>query len=79
MQINNITKIFKSKDNEIKALDNVSFILPNFGLIFIVGKSGSGKSTLLNVLGGLDKVTSGDIIINNKNLYLVFILSPKSI
>ena len=68
MQINNITKIFKSKDNEIKALDNVSFILPNFGLIFIVGKSGSGKSTLLNVLGGLDKVTSGDIIINNKNI-----------
>lgn len=68
MKINNITKIFKSKDNEIKALDNVSFVLPNKGLIFVVGKSGSGKSTLLNVLGGLDKVTSGDIIINNKNI-----------
>lgn len=68
MQCRNITKIFKTKGNETKALDNVSFTLPTEGLVFIVGKSGSGKSTLLNVLGGLDKVTSGDIIIDDKHL-----------
>lgn len=45
-------------------LNNVSLKLPNKGLIFILGKSGSGKSTLLNLLGGLDKCDSGDILIN---------------
>ncbi|MGE9276736.1 MAG: ATP-binding cassette domain-containing protein [Candidatus Phytoplasma pruni] len=45
-------------------LNNVSLRLPNKGLIFILGKSGSGKSTLLNLLGGIDKCDSGDILIN---------------
>ncbi|MFB5029502.1 MAG: Vitamin B12 import ATP-binding protein BtuD [Candidatus Phytoplasma pruni] len=45
-------------------LNNISLKLPNKGLIFILGKSGSGKSTLLNLLGGLDKFDSGEILIN---------------
>ena len=47
----------------VKALDNVSLTFPDTGMIFLLGKSGSGKSTLLNVLGGLDRCDSGDIIV----------------
>lgn len=68
IKISHITKIYKSKNNVIKALDDVSFVLPNKGMVFIVGKSGSGKSTLLNSIGTLDKVDQGDIYFNNLNL-----------
>lgn len=68
MIIRNVVKKFKSKDQTIRALDNVSINLENKGLVFVVGKSGSGKSTLLNLIGGLDTVTDGDIIINNKSI-----------
>ena len=62
IRVENLTKIYKTKRREsTKALDNISFTLPDKGLVFIIGKSGSGKSTLLNLLGGLDKITSGDI------------------
>ncbi len=61
--VKNLTKLYKSKKGSpCLALDNVSFTLPEKGMIFILGKSGSGKSTLLNLLGGLDTITDGDII-----------------
>ena len=59
-----LTKIYVNGKEKIKALDSVSFNLPNKGFIFIVGKSGSGKSTLLNMLGGLDSITEGSISID---------------
>ena len=63
IEIKNLTKIYKSKYKlDCKALDNVSFTLPDKGFVFIVGKSGSGKSTLLNMISGLDSYTSGDIV-----------------
>ncbi len=63
IEIKNLTKIYKSKHKmDCKALDNISFSLPDKGFVFIVGKSGSGKSTLLNMISGLDSFTSGDII-----------------
>ena len=63
IEIKNLTKIYKSKHKiDCKALNNISFSLPDKGLVFIVGKSGSGKSTLLNMISGLDSFTSGDII-----------------
>ena len=56
VKVNNLTKVYKSKNkNNCVALNDISFELPDKGLIFVVGKSGSGKSTLLNLLGGLDK------------------------
>ena len=63
IKVENLTKIYQAKNNmQVKALDNLSFVLPDNGLVFVIGKSGSGKSTLLNMLGGLDGMTSGDIV-----------------
>ncbi|MDR0832437.1 MAG: ATP-binding cassette domain-containing protein, partial [Bacillales bacterium] len=64
IQIRNLSKIYKSKYKETKALDNINLDFPEKGMFFIVGKSGSGKSTLLNLLGGLDSPTSGNIYLN---------------
>ena len=65
IKVNNLTKIYKSKKTgECTALDNISFTLPDTGMVFVIGKSGSGKSTLLNLIGGLDTITSGDIIVD---------------
>ena len=68
IELKEINKTYKSKKGEkVVALNNVNIDLPEKGLVFILGKSGSGKSTLLNVIGGLDKYDSGDLIINNKS------------
>ena len=64
IEAKNLKKIYKPKRGvPVPALDGVSLKLPDKGMVFILGKSGSGKSTLLNVLGGLDMVDSGEIII----------------
>ena len=64
LEAKNLVKIYKPKRGvAVKALDDVSLKFPNRGMIFLLGKSGSGKSTLLNLLGGLDKYNSGDILI----------------
>lgn len=64
----NLCKTYKPRKGvPCKALDNVSLKLPSSGMIFLLGKSGSGKSTLLNVLGGLDKFDSGEIIVKGKS------------
>ena len=67
--IKNISKKYKSKKSvDTRALNDISLKLDNKGLVFIVGESGSGKSTLLNVLGGLDKIDSGSILFNGKDI-----------
>lgn len=65
IKINNLSKIFKSGDSEIRAVDNVSFSIPEGQFVAITGRSGSGKSTLLYQLGLLDRPTSGEIFIDN--------------
>ena len=68
IEVKNLTKIYTNGKEKLKALNSVSFKLPDKGMVFIVGKSGSGKSTLLNMLGGLDDITSGDVFVDNLNL-----------
>ena len=68
LKAENLVKIYGQGENEVKALNNVSLELEEGEIVSIVGSSGSGKSTLLNMLGGLDRFTSGDIYINNKKL-----------
>ena len=64
IEVKNLKKVYKTKKGVVvKALDGVSLKLPETGMVFILGKSGSGKSTLLNVVGGLDSIDSGEIII----------------
>ncbi len=64
LEVRNLKKIYKMKKGvSVNALNNISIKFPEKGLVFLLGKSGSGKSTLLNLLGGLDKYDSGEIII----------------
>lgn len=66
LKIENVVKQYKIGENEFLALKGVDLAVTKGEFIAIVGKSGSGKSTLLNLLGGIDKPTSGKIIINEK-------------
>lgn len=64
----NVSRIYKSGEHELKALDNVSFTLDEGKFVVILGPSGAGKSTLLNMLGGLDSPTEGTITVDGKDI-----------
>ncbi len=69
MRLDSVTKTYTIKDaSPIHAIKDITITLPNQGMVFFTGKSGSGKSTLLNLLGGLDRSTSGFIDVNGKNI-----------
>ena len=69
IELKNVTKIYLSKSGESsKALNNFSYSFPDKGIVGIYGHSGCGKTTLLNLIGGIDTLTSGDILIDNKSL-----------
>lgn len=69
LEVRNLTKIYGHEDNQVVALKDISFTVEKGEFIAIVGSSGSGKSTLLHLIGGVDKPTSGDVIINGVNVY----------
>ena len=68
LKILNLTKKYVSKEGTTFALDNVNLEFNKNEFVFVVGKSGSGKSTLLNILGSLDKATSGEVYLNDASL-----------
>ena len=69
IKITSLNKVYRSKKHKrCYALNNVNLTLPDAGLVFVLGKSGSGKSTLLNLIGGLDKITSGTIEVDGNDI-----------
>lgn len=67
--IEHISKIYnENKENEVKALDDVSFTLDEGTFLVILGSSGAGKSTLLNILGGMDNATKGKYIVDEEDV-----------
>ena len=69
LKVENLTKIYGKGENKVVALDNVSFSVEKGEFVAIVGASGSGKSTLLHLIGGVDKPTSGKVLIGNTDIY----------
>ena len=68
LEVRHLCKTYRGKKGaETKALDDVSAVFPETGLVFLLGKSGSGKSTFLNLCGGLDKPDSGEIVIMGRS------------
>ena len=68
LSVEKIEKYYGNKDNVTKAIDNISFKVDEGEFVGIMGPSGSGKTTLLNCISTIDKVTTGSIIINNKDI-----------
>ena len=69
LRVENLTKKYGKGENEVIAVDNVSFSVEKGEFLAIVGSSGSGKSTLLHLLGGVDRPTSGKVYVDGKDIY----------
>jgi len=68
VEIRNVRKIFKRESTEVVALENTNLALESGGFLCLMGPSGSGKSTLLNLIAGIDRPTSGEVIVDGKNI-----------
>ena len=69
LNIQNLCKTYGKGENEVKALDDVSFSVPKGQMTAVIGPSGSGKSTLLHILGGVDRPTSGKVFLDGQDVY----------
>ena len=69
LRIEHLSKIYGSGENEVRALDDVSFSVEKGQFVSIIGPSGSGKSTLLHILGAVDRPTSGKVFLNGEDVF----------
>ncbi len=69
LKVENLCKVYGKGENEVRALDNVSFSVSKGEFVAIIGPSGSGKSTLLHIIGGVDKPTSGKVYTDGCDVY----------
>lgn len=69
LKIENLSKVYGKGETAVKALDDVSFSVKKGEFVCIIGPSGSGKSTLLHMLGGVDRPTSGKVLVDNTDMY----------
>ena len=68
VKLQDITKIYKMGEIEIRAADNISFSIDKGEFVVIVGPSGAGKTTVLNILGGMDTATSGTLLVDGEEI-----------
>ena len=69
LKVEHLTKVYGKGDNQVVAVNDMSFSVEQGEFVAIVGSSGSGKSTLLHLLGGVDRPTSGSVYIQGQNIY----------
>ena len=69
LKIEHLSKVYGSGENQVRAVDDISFTVPKGEFLAIIGPSGSGKSTLLHILGGVDRPTSGKVWLNGQDVY----------
>ena len=69
LRVENLNKIYGKGENQVKAVDNISFSVQKGEFVARIGASGSGKSTLLHLIGGVDRPTSGKVFIDEKDIY----------
>ena len=69
LRVENLTKVYGTGENQVRALDGVSFSVDKGQFVAIIGPSGWGKSTLLHILGGVDRPTSGKVYMNGQDVY----------
>ena len=69
LRVENLTKLYGEGENQVRALDGVSFSVDKGQFVAIIGPSGSGKSTLLHILGGVDRPTNGKVYMNGQDVY----------
>ena len=69
LRVENLTKVYGKGENEVRALDGVSFSVEKGEFVAVIGPSGSGKSTLLHILGGVDRPTGGRVLMDGKDVY----------
>ncbi|WP_413377643.1 ABC transporter ATP-binding protein [Alkalihalobacillus sp. 1P02AB] len=69
LKIENLSKVYGKGETAVTALNNVSFTVKKGEFVAIIGPSGSGKSTLLHLLGGVDRPTSGKVLVDNTDMY----------
>ncbi len=69
LRVENLTKVYGQGENQVRALDGVSFSVEKGQFVAIIGPSGSGKSTLLHILGGVDRPTAGKVYLNDQDVY----------
>ena len=69
LKAEHLSKVYGKEENEVRALDDVSFMIQQGEFVAIIGPSGSGKSTLLHILGGVDRPTSGHVYLDGKDVY----------
>lgn len=68
VRLENVTKVYRMGEVEIRAVDGVDFSIQKGEFVIVVGPSGAGKTTVLNILGGMDTVTEGKVIVDGENI-----------
>ena len=68
IEFRNVSKIYKMGEVEIRALDDISFSIDKGEFVVVLGNSGAGKTTILNILGGMDTVSAGHVVVDGNDI-----------